>query len=226
MLADHFAGEGQMRHITLLTGISVALLTPLAAAAADTANLQVTGSISPAVCGVSIVGSSDVSLGTINLGDFTPGEDYPLEVKTAALNIDCQNGAAQFRLKAVDGVNQGVSTDGAANYSLGRNEQGGQNKPNGYFTLSIDAAAMASHKFVLKSTDQGAGKAWGAAVTGDIPFDHDGEAFAFADAQAATEPATLTSLTVPLKIAAVLAKDPIVGEEVALAGQATIEIFY
>lgn len=215
-----------MRHIAFFSGISLALLTPPAAVAADTANLQVTGSISPAVCGVSIVGSSAVSLGAVKLSDFKPGEDLPLEVKTAALNIDCQNGAAQFRLKAVDGVNQGVSTEGAAHYSLGRNEQGGKNKPNGYFTLSIDATNMASSKFVLKSSDQGAGKAWGTPVTGEVPFDHDGEAFAFAESQAATEPAKLTSLTVPLKIAAVLARDPVVGEEVALAGQATIEIFY
>jgi type 1 fimbria pilin len=215
-----------MRPIALFSGISMALLAPLAAVAADSASLQVTGSISPAVCSVSMVGSSEVSLGTINLSDFTPGEDLQLEEKTASLKIDCQNGAAQFRLKATDGVNQGTSTVGPANYSLGRNAQGGKNKANGYFTLSIDAATMASNKFVLKSTDQGAGQAWGTPATGAVPFDHDGEAFAFADTQAATEPAKLTSLTVPLKIAAVLAKDPIVGEEVALAGQATIEILY
>jgi type 1 fimbria pilin len=215
-----------MRHIALFSGISLALLAPLAAVAADTASLQVTGSISPAVCGVSMVGSSEVLLGTINLSDFTPGEDLQLEEKTASLKIDCQNGAAQFRLKATDGVNEGTSTVGPANYSLGRNTQGGKNKLNGYFTLSIDSAAMASNKFVLKSTDQGAGQAWGTPATGAVLFDHDGEAFAFADASTATEPAKLTSLTVPLKIAAVLAKDPIVGEEVALAGQATIEIFY
>ena len=215
-----------MRHIALFSGISLALLAPLAAVAADTASLQVTGSISPAVCSVSIVGSPEVSLGTVNLSDFTPGEVLKLEEKTASLAIDCQNGAAQFRLKATDGVSEGTSTAGPANYSLGRNTQGGQNKANGYFTLSIDSAAMAASNFVLKSTDQGAGQAWGAATTGAVPFDHDGEAFAFANAQEATEPAKLASLTVPLKIAAVLAKDPIVGEEVALAGQTTIEILY
>jgi hypothetical protein len=201
-----------MRHRALSSGFGIALLAPLAAGAANTANLQVTGSITPAVCNVSMVGSSDVSLGTINLSQFELGEDLYLEEKSASLKIDCQNAAAQFRLKATDGVNLGVSTPGLAHYSLGRNEQGGHNKPNGYFTLSIDAASMATSKFVLKSTDQGAGKAWDVPVTGTVPFDHDGEAFAFADTQAATEPAKLTTLTVPLKIAAVLAKDPVVDE--------------
>jgi len=215
-----------MRHRVLFSGMGFALLAPLSAGAANTASLQVTGTITPAVCDVSVVGSSDVSLGTINLSQFTPGEDLHLEEKPASLKIDCQNGAAQFRLKATDGTNLGTSTAGPANYSLGRNEQGDQNKPNGYFTLSIDAASIVASKFVLKSTDQGAGAAWSAPVTGTVPFDHDGEAFAFADTQAATEPAKLTTLTVPLKIAAVLAKDPVVDEEVALAGQATIEIFY
>jgi len=215
-----------MRHRVLFSGMGLALLAPLAAGAANTASLQVIGTITPAVCDVSMVGSSDVSLGTINLSQFKPGEDLHLEEKSASLKIDCQNGAAQFRLKATDGNNVGVSAEGPANYSLGRNEQGGNNKPNGYFTLSIDAASIATSKFVLKSTDQGAGAAWNVPVTGTVPFDHDGEAFAFADTQAATEPAKLTTLTVPLKIAAVLAKDPVVEEEVALAGQATIEIFY
>jgi len=215
-----------MRHRLLFSAMGFALLAPLAAGAANTASLQVTGTITPAVCDVSMVGSSDVSLGDINLSQFKSGEDLQLEEKSASLKIDCQNAAAQFRLKAIDGTNQGVSTEGPAHYSLGRNEQGRSNKPNGYFKLSIDAASMATSKFVLKSTDQGAGKAWQTPVTGVVPFDHDGEAFAFADTQTATEPAKLTTLTVPLKIAAVLAKDPVVDEEVALAGQATIEIFY
>lgn len=215
-----------MRHRVLFSVIGFALLAPVGAGAVNTASLQVTGSITPAVCDVSMVGSSDVSLGTINLSQFKPGEDLRLEEKTASLKIDCQHAAAQFRLKATDGTGMGVSTSGPANYSLGQNEQGGHNKPNGYFTLSIDAASMGTSRFVLKSTDQGAGKLWASAVTGTVPFDHDGEAFAFADAQAATEPAKLKTLTVPLKIAAVLAKDPVIDEEVALAGQATIEIFY
>jgi type 1 fimbria pilin len=215
-----------MRHIALFSGISVALLTPLAAGAADTANLQVTGSITPAVCVVGVIGSPEVSLGTIKLSEFKPGEDLVLPEKTASLKIDCLHGAAQFRLKATDanGSFPGSTID---QYGLGFNEQGGGTaKSNGYFTLSIDAAALASSKYVLRSTDQGAGKTWGTPATGLVTFDHGGEAFAFADTEAATAPGSLPSLIVPLKIAAVLAKDPVVGEEVALSGQATIEILY
>jgi hypothetical protein len=110
---------------------------------------------------------------------------------------------------------------------LGWNElEGGTPKPNGYFKLSIDTGAMQSNKFVLKSTDGGVGEAWAQTRPGQVPFDHDGEAFAFAAKASAMEPADLTTLTVPLKINAVLAKDPTVTEEIALAGQATIEILY
>jgi len=215
-----------MRHIALLSGISLALLTPLAAIAADTATLQVTGTITPASCSVSLGGAPDVQLDPVKLGDFTPGQDLALGAKTASLLIDCQGAPAKFRLKATDSLAEGTSTAGDSHYSLGRNEQGNLNKPNGYFKLSIDAQSMASSKFVLKSTDSGAGQAWGTPVSGLVPFDHDGEAFAFAADASATEPADLATLTVPLKIEAVLAKDPIVNEDVAISGRATIEIFY
>ncbi|WP_426285920.1 fimbrial protein [Luteibacter sp. E-22] len=213
-----------MRHIALFAGATLAFLAPLAATAADTAELKVSGTITPASCSVSILGPSEVQLDPVKLSDFTPGQDLSLDPKDASLSIDCQGTAARFRLKAVDS-GEGVSTDGANHYSLGRNEQGGVNKPNGYFKLSIDADAMTS-KYVLKSTDGGAGKAWGTPGTGVVAFDNDGEAFAFANEADATEPAALTDLTVPLKIAAVLAKDPVVNEDVALSGRATIEIFY
>lgn len=215
-----------MRHLALFSGITLALLVPASAMAQDSAQLKVTGTISPASCSVSLGGGSEVKLDPVKLADFKPGEDLRLAEKTASLTIACEGAAAKFRLKASDSNNVGVSEDGASHYSLGRNEQGGKNKPNGYFALSIDAGSMASHQFVLKSTDSGAGQAWVQAGSDAVPFDHDGEAFAFAADAAAMEPADLASLTVPLTISAVLAKDPIVNEEVQLAGQATIEILY
>lgn len=215
-----------MRHLALFSGIAFALLAPASAMAADTANLKVTGTISPASCSVSLGGASEVKLDPVKLTDFTPGQDLRLPEKTASLTITCEGAAAKFRLKASDANNVGVTEEGASHYSLGRNEQGGKNRANGYFALSIDAASMASNPFVLKSTDSGAGQAWQQAGSGAVPFDHDGEAFAFAATAGATEPAALASLTVPLKINAVLAKDPVVTEEVALTGQATIEILY
>jgi type 1 fimbria pilin len=214
-----------MRHIALFSSAGLALMIPLASLAAESTNFQVTGTISPASCDVSL-GDSNVKLDPVSLSDFTPGQDLALNPKTASLTVNCLGASAKFRLKASDSVNMGVSTPGDAHYSLGRNEQGGKNKPNGYFKLSIDADAMSSNKFVLKSTDKGEGKAWATPVSGPVPFTHDGEAFAFAADASATEPADLTSLTVPLKVEAVLAKDPVVIEDVALAGQATIEIFY
>jgi Protein of unknown function (DUF1120) len=214
-----------MRHLALFSGITFALLSPVSAMADDTASLKVTGTISPASCSVSLGGVSEVKLDPVKLADFTPGQDLELKEKEASLTITCEGAAAKFRLKATDSNNVGVSEPGDAHYSLGRNEQGGKNTPNGYYELSIDAASMASNNFVLKSTDSGAGQAWAQLGSASVPFDHDGEAFAFG-AAGATEPAALASLTVPLKIRAVLAKDPIVTEEVALAGQTTIEILY
>ncbi|APG03975.1 hypothetical protein BJI69_08725 [Luteibacter rhizovicinus DSM 16549] len=215
-----------MRHLSLFSGIAVALLVPASAMADDTASLKVTGTISPAACSVSLGGASEVKLDPVKLSDFTGGQDLELKEKDASLTISCEGAAAKFRLKATDATGLGVSEPGDSHYSLGRNEQGKSNKANGYFVLSIDAPSMAANNFVLKSTDSGAGQAWDKLGNGSAPFDHDGEAFAFGADAAATEPAALTSLIVPLKIKAVLAKDPIVVEEVALAGQATIEILY
>jgi hypothetical protein len=213
-----------MRHLALISGITLALLVPVAAMAEDTVNLKVTGTISPAVCGVSLGSGSTVQLGTVKLSDFKPGEDLQLADKDAMLTITCEGASAQFRLRATDP--HGNSGDESAEYSLGYNEQGGERRSNGYFELSIDAASMASNKFVLKSTDDGLGQAWKSVGSTRVPFEHDGEAFAFAATAGATEPASLDTLSVPLKIKAVLAKDPVVNEDVALAGQATIEILY
>jgi type 1 fimbria pilin len=213
-----------MRRIALLSGIGMLSLAPLAAGAVETANLQVTGTISPAACDVSVVGSPTVSLGTINVSQFEPGKDLALGEKTASLRVDCQNGSARFRLKASDGQG-GYPGLTLSQYSLGTHQESGSDKLNGFFALSIDASSMTS-PFVLKSTDSGEGKVWGAPTTGEVAFDHDGEAFAFAASQSATEPDKLNSLLVPLKIAAVLKKDPVVTEEIALEGRATIEIFY
>ncbi|PTR27262.1 hypothetical protein C8J98_10940 [Luteibacter sp. OK325] len=216
-----------MRHLALYSGVTLALLVPLAATAEDTASLKVTGTISPASCSVSLVGVPEegVKLQSVKLADFTPGQDLVLEERNASLAIDCQGAAAKFWLKASDANgDQGASESGPSHYSLGFNEQG--RKANGYFALSIDAASMVSNTFVLKSTDGGLGEAWATPVTGRVGFDKDGEAFAFAADADATEPAALSTLNVPLKINAVLAKDPVVNDEVELAGQATIEIFY
>ncbi|WP_213949165.1 hypothetical protein [Luteibacter sp. dw_328] len=214
-----------MRHLALFTGVALASLVPVSAMADDTAHLTVTGTISPAVCNVSLAGASEVKLDPVKLSDFTPGQDLHLPEKTASLSIECQGASAKFRLKASDArADLGISAPGASHYSLGFNEDG--KKPNGYFALNIDAASMSTNNFVLKSTDGGLGEAWASAVTGPVAFDHDGEAFAFATSAGATEPADLASLIVPLKIKAVLAKDPVVTDEVELAGQATIEIFY
>src|ERR1700754_3305008 len=130
-----------MRHLALYSAAGLALLAPLAVMADDSANLKVSGVISPASCSVSLGGASEVQLDPVKLSDFVPGEDLVLAEKSASLSIDCQGAAAKFRLKATDS-GLGVSTDGAAHYSLGRNEQGDSNKPNGYFTLSIDTDAM------------------------------------------------------------------------------------
>lgn len=214
-----------MRRLALFSSIALALLVPTTAMAEDSAQLMVTGTISPAVCGVEVTGGAAVQLAPVKLSDFKPGEDLPLDEESASLTITCEGASAQFRLKATDGT--GHIADASAHYSLGYNEQGGGAvRSNGYFELSIDAASMSSNNFVLKSTDAGDGKTWDHVGNDKVPFSHDGEAFAFAADSGATAPASLASLTVPLKIKAVLAKDPIVNEEVLLAGQATIEILY
>lgn len=216
-----------MRHLALFSGITLALLAPASAVADDSAQLTITGTITPASCGVSVTGGSEVKLDPVKLADFTQDQDLPLQEKTASLTISCEGAAAKFRLKATDSSQSLASEVQPNHYGLGWNEQGGGTpKANGYFKLSIDADSMQSNRFVLKSTDAGLGEAWGQAVTGNVAFDHDGEAYAFAADAAATEPADLSTLTVPLKINAVLAKNPTVNDEVLLAGQATIEILY
>jgi type 1 fimbria pilin len=219
-----FKEQYQMRHLALFSGAALALIVPASVMADDTSHLVVTGVISPASCGVSLGGASEVQLGTIKVSDFVADQDLVLKEKDAALSITCEGAAAKFWLKASDGTTEGAYQPGISHYGLGFNEQG--RKPNGYFTLSIDAASMATNNFVLKSTDGEAGQSWVYAGNDKVSFDHDGNAFAFATSESATEPAALSTLTVPLKIAAVLAKNPVVNEEVQLAGKATIEIYY
>ena len=103
-----------MRHLALFSGVALALCAPLSVMADDTANLKVTGTISPASCGVSLASGSEVNLGTVRLSDFKPGEDLKLEAKTASLSIACNGGPAFFRLRASDATG-GVS-DGSAHY--------------------------------------------------------------------------------------------------------------
>ena len=63
-----------MRHVSLFTAAGLAMLAPISATAGSTANLQVTGTITPAACSVSLGGTADVSLGTIQLSDFVAGQ--------------------------------------------------------------------------------------------------------------------------------------------------------
>lgn len=211
-----------MRRIPLFSSATLALLVPLASMAAESASLQVSGNLSPPSCDVSLSGRDTVDLGPIPVGSFVPGKDNVLPETAAFLTVDCAGMPAKFRLKASDSTGATASTAGPANYGLGMN--GG--RPIGYFTLSIAADIMTQNGFVLKSTDGGAGNAWTVPVHGKVPFDHDGETFAFAASEMAVEPAALTALAVPLSIQPVLAKNPVVNNDVTLAGQVTLELSY
>lgn len=199
-----------------------ALFVSSASFAESTAELKVTGVITPGACEVSL-NHTDVDLGKIAMSDFTEGEDLQLEQKSVGLAVLCEGGPAKFWLKATDGAAASVAAPGAAHYGLGMNGD----KPIGYYTLGFAASEIPSHKYVLKSIDGGQGATWGTPVTGaSVPFDHDGEAFAFSDNASATEPAAIQLFSARLLIDATLAKDPAVSQDVSIVGRTTIEVFY
>lgn len=206
----------------VLSSAVAALFVSSASFAGSTAELKVTGVITPGACEVLLSGAN-VDFGKIAMSDFTEGEDLRLGQKSVGLNVSCDGGPAQFWLKATDGAAASVAVPGTANYGLGMNGE----KPIGYYTLSFAASENALHQYVLKSTDGGQGAAWGTPVTGaSVPFEHDGEAFAFADSASATEPSAIKVFATRLLLDATLAKDPSVSQDVSIVGQTTIEIFY
>lgn len=206
----------------MLSSAVAALFLSSASFAGSTAELKVTGVIMPGACEV-LLTDANVDFGRIAMSDFTDGEDLQLGQKSVGLNVSCDGGPAQFWLKATDGAAASVAVPGAANYGLGMNGD----KPIGHYTLGFAASENPLHKYVLKSTDGGQGAAWGTPVTGaSVPFEHDGEVFAFSNSASATEPSAIEMFSMRLLLDATLAKDPSVSEDVSIVGQTTIEIFY
>jgi len=211
-----------MRRIKTLSLAVTALFAPMVSLAGDNTALPVSGKITATSCELSFTGKDTVDLGSVYANEFVAGEDKVLGETGAFITVDCHGRPAKFRLKASDTSGSVASTPGAAHYGLGMNGE----KPIGYFRLGIAADIMPANHFVLKSTDGGLGHAWGAPVRDNVAFDHDDEAYAFAASAAATEPASLSVLGFLLSIRPVLAKDPVVTDDVALAGQVTLEVLY
>lgn len=216
------SGEALTRRFNTLSVAVMAWLAPLASSAMDNTTLQVSGKISATSCALSLLGRETVDLGPTVANEFVPGEDKLLSPTVAFMTVDCHGAPTKFRLRASDTSGTLASTPGAAHYGLGMNGD----KPIGYFKLGIAADIMTDHGFVLKSTDDGAGQAWATPVHDHVLFDHDNETYAFAASATASEPASLRAIAVPLSIQAVLAKDPVVNDEVTLAGQVTLEVLY
>jgi type 1 fimbria pilin len=208
-----------VNRFVLSSVIAAVLASPVAFAGTST-ELRVKGTITPSACQMSLASNGDVDFGKILPTHFVAGQDLHLDAKSVGLTVKCDNGPAKFWLKASDQATASAADTGTASYGLGMNGD----KPIGYYTLGF-AATGTEHEYVLKSTDGGA--SWGTPMNeAMVPFEHDGGVFAFASSATATEPEAIQTFSTNLTVAPVLSKDPDVSEEVAIAGHATIEIFY
>lgn len=136
-----------------MTPTRLALATLLIAAApaafANTAQVNVTGTITPASCNISIANGGNFDFGEISAADLNRDKNTLISAQTSAFSIDC-DAPARFMVSATD-VNEGENSNpGDQQFWLGSTAAG---EAMGYFRIGL--YTQASDIFWTKSADGG-----------------------------------------------------------------------
>lgn len=100
--------------------LAIALLaTTTAAFAANSAQIKVIGTITPAACGATLTGSGTFDYGTISAGILSDTKATNLGARTNILTIACPSAATRVALAATDNVADTKDTSDGVAQALG-----------------------------------------------------------------------------------------------------------
>ena len=217
-----------MKKIYALSFAASALLTPIFASAATTAELKLIGTIIPAACAPNFVGGSTIDYGNIPVGALNVTEQTMLPEKHTSLSVTC-DAPVKFALSASDErsatvVSTLATIDGytaSAKYGLGTAENGAK---IGAYSLQIDNETSGTGS-TFRVTSSDGGNTW-VRFGGGLSSDG-AKLIGFSNGQN-NAPAAHKSVTMDMRIVAAIdkAENLPVTDEINIDGLATIEVVY
>lgn len=216
-----------MKKIYALGFAASALLTPIFASAATTAELKLIGTIIPAACAPNFVGGSTIDYGNIPAGTLNVAEQTMLPEKHTTLSVTC-DAPVKFALRTFDERSATVVStlttidnySASAKYGLGTAENGAK---IGAYSLKIDNETSGTGStFRVTSSDGNTWVRFGGGLSGNGT-----SLIGFSDGQN-NAPAAHKSVTMDMKIVAAIdkAENLPVTDEINIDGLATIEVVY
>jgi type 1 fimbria pilin len=216
-----------MKKIVLLP-LALAFATN-AALAANSVDLHVTGTITPAACNISLASGGEFNLGTINANDLAATTTSTLPaVGGQTMSITC-SGATQVGFKLIDNrassVPSGLGVLSGLALGLGTDSA---NHPIGYYFLNLltPTATVDGSSAQFKSSSD-AGATWNA-VNGAMTLDPFVYAFDLSSAGSSSQPVPITSASTGLEVLPIIQPEDTLdtSSEITLDGSATIELVY
>ncbi|MFJ7311519.1 DUF1120 domain-containing protein [Pseudomonas sp. NPDC098747] len=201
-----------------------------AAMAANSVDLRVTGTITPAACGITLAGG-DFDLSNIDIGTLSASTSVKLpESAGKTLSITC-SGATQVAFKAIDNRKSSAPFDDSDEFGLGTDSQ---NAPIGSYEILVNQPSILvdSAAGQIKSSDD-EGTSWmgfSATDLGLLSYTKYPRIFALDKrfAGPVSQPVPTTNASALLKVVATIQPTNTLdtSAEITLDGSATIELVY
>ena len=203
------------------------------ALAANSVDLRVTGTITPAACDISLAGG-DFDLGTISAQDLNATTETDLGSSTTKqLNIVC-SGATQVAFKAIDNRASSRPSGVTGTSSIFGMGMDSANNPIGYykiFSWPANAVANGSPAVFRHSNDEGA--TWTEAAkdasVSFVAYDIQQRIYAIDPTSGGTgQPTPITSASAIIQVRPIIQPENTLdtSSEITIDGSATIELVY
>ena len=216
-----------MKKFVTLGVITSALMAPMMASAATTADLKLIGTITPAACVPNFTGGTTIDYGNIPAGTLNATAQTNLPDKTTKLTVTC-NAPVKFGFSMIDNraasaVTSLTTISGADNEAkLGLGSAGNGAKIGAYSMQISNETPDTGTTQRLRSSD--GGTTW--VVFGGILTPS--YLYGFANSSTATAPSAHTSITVDIKVVAAIdkASNLPITSEIKIDGLSTFEVKY
>lgn len=214
-----------MKNILKFGVIACAIMVPVLANAATTAELKLIGTITPASCVPNFTGGSTIDYGTIPASTLNATEQSRLPNKSTSFTVTC-DAPVKFGFSVIDERSATAVAEIGSSfqaYGLGAADNGAN--IGGYWLSINNGTADTGEVEKLRSLDGGV--TW-EAFAGNIYADGEAAVFAFGDSVSSQTPTAHKSVSVDLDVFAYIDKTdnlPI-ADEIKIDGLATIEVKY
>ncbi|WP_313413540.1 DUF1120 domain-containing protein [Stenotrophomonas sp.] len=205
--------------------LATLLIASAPAAFANTAQINVTGTITPAACQITLANGGNFDLGEINAADLNATSYTQVPEQETDIAIDC-TGATRFAISAVDHNEADNQEGGIARMSLGKTTAG---EAIGYFYTSMKSPMSAANALYGTYSDDG-GQTWSASASSGpyiTSFARGGRLVGLTTASGSTAgPAAIQQLTGKLGLRAVInqANELTLADDQAINGGVTLTV--